>query len=168
MTEALRIATRQTTYWEFLSSSKSFRVHFVDKYEHHFSDDEFPMFEIVTSHPVLVDYQFPRQAFYISSSPQNPQGLFEQVAATIAAQVSPWRSSSAYFNQDADALAILTGGHGLLLRGPAPLVDLVSHQLAEAGVAWRALPESPPRWPMKALIAGNSFVVAKEFRVEET
>ena len=120
------------------------------------------------SHTVLLDYEFSWQAIYLSSAAASAESLFERMAVALATEISPWRSSSAYFNQHFNPTDLLLAGYGLLFRGPNPLAERISSCLSEAGVIWRALPDRPARPPMQALIAGRNFVVAKDFATEET
>jgi hypothetical protein len=96
---ALRIVKRQTTYWEFAGSNEAFRVRFIGKQEQRFIEPECPTFQIVRSHTVLLDYEFSWQAIYLSSAAASAESLFERMAVALATEISPWRSSSAYFNQ---------------------------------------------------------------------
>lgn len=79
---------------------------------------------------------------------------------------SGWRDAKAYLNVAASNTALMNG-HGKLFGGPGTLGKLVSAVLSKAHVAHTLLPERDAQGPMRVLVAGGNWVVAKDFRVEE-
>ena len=160
----LRISHRQTTFWDFSSPEEMTRIHFVEKQEQSYVSPECDEPHVVSEHPVLLDYKDAWRSVYLSSAASLPEAALEYLAAEIASIVAPWRSSSSYFNDLVDPLELLRGGSGLLAYAPQTVADRLCGALDVLGIGFSALPSRQPRWPMQALIAGQNFVVAREFR----
>ncbi len=166
------ILTPQTTFWEIATTSGVVRIHFSGKQEQKFVRSECTDPVIVHEHPILLDYKFPGHAIYISRHAADPHAVLDRLVSDIGALVAPWRDPLYYFNKQhhldrADsALSILTAGHGLLCKGPTPVRDAVRRVLDNEGIRYTELPEGTVLWPMQALIAGENFVIAMDFRTE--
>lgn len=143
-------------------------MHFLGKKEHRYVQPDCGGFAIHTKHPVLVNHQHPWHAIYVGSRPAHPSNFLEKTALCLAEAMGPWRSSSEFLNKAADPLKILETGLGLLVRVPAPLVDPICRLFKKEEMSFSNLPEHTPRQAVKVLIASLNFVVAEDFRVEET
>ena len=163
---SLRIAQRQTTYWDFSGPEGTTRVHFVDKQEHSFVSPACESFRVVSEHPVLVDYRDPWISIYLASSPSQPDLALEDLAGTVSSAAGPWRSPSVYFNDQMDPLELLRRGSGLFAQAPQTVAKRLCHALGQLGATYTTLPSHSGAWPMQALIAGPNFVVARDFRAE--
>jgi hypothetical protein len=161
------IIKRQTTFWEIATATALLRVHFLQKHEQYFAHLEFQAMDFVIEHPVLLDYQYAWSEIYVSSPSAAAGEVIDRLAGLVAARMSPWREAGVYFNNQADGAAILQAGYGLLCRAPDPVADDLCHALSEMDVAHSRLAGRPARWPMRAFIAGQNYVVAQDFRVEE-
>jgi hypothetical protein len=161
-----RITRRQTTFWELVDSSGDFRVHFAHKQEQHFVSPDCDDFGVMVDHPVLLDYSERWSSIYVASPATDPNQVLERIASVVAPVVGPWRTSNDYLNRQSTPVNLLQRGAGLLLHAPDPIVALVRPILDAAGVKCTVLPHLASRWPMKALVAGRNFVVAKEFQVQ--
>jgi len=164
---ALRIVKRQTTYWDFGDEGRSFRIHFLGKQEQRFSQEAVPSFEIVSDHLVLMEYRFRWDSLYVSSASREPESLLRGLLASLNQGLLPWRDAAGYFNNLSGPLAVLRSGYGFLFRGPEPLAEKLGGLLAESRIEFLRIPGPEADWPMQALIAGENFVVAREFRIAD-
>jgi hypothetical protein len=159
---ALLISHRQTTFWDF-SGSETVRVHFLQKQEQSFVSPECEGFQVVSEHPVLLNYLEAWSHVYVSSSASEAVATLEHLAAEISSIVAPWRSSESYFNEMVEPLDLLRSGSGLLASAPLTVAGRICAVLDSSGVRYSAIQGRPARLPMQALIAGPNFVVAREF-----
>ena len=120
---SLLISHRQTSFWDFSSSTETVRVHFLQKQEQSFASPECDDFRVVSEHPVLLDYLDAWSDVYLASAASQPEAVLEHLAAEIALIVSPWRSSESYFNDLVDPQDLLRDGSGLLIRAPQTIVE---------------------------------------------
>ena len=66
----------------------------------------------------------------------------------------------------AEQRALFSRRRGLLLNAPNPLVSIVVDILHDAGVKLTVATGRQARWPRKVLIAGDNFVIATSFKLE--
>jgi hypothetical protein len=112
-----RIRQRQTTYWQLEPlNTASLRVHFRDKVEYWFAGDDYLEVLLLDAHPLLTDYSEPTKELFIAGTTFNPTRLANQLDEHIRTQTDGWRTLAAY--ETMDAVELLAGGHGLLLRAP--------------------------------------------------
>jgi hypothetical protein len=159
-----RIRRRQSTFWDFESTERTLRVHFIGKLEHHFVSNHAEHLEITEEHPVLINYRNPWTEIYVSSKALNPGKLSVELLHSIQVVLGVWRSPSEYFNREVKLRVLLEGGLGLLFVGPEPLAAKVQEVLQESEVRFTALPSKRSEQQVKALVAGKNFVVANDFR----
>jgi hypothetical protein len=164
----MTISKRQTTYWELEGPKGTIRIDFLGKLEHHFVLNEPVCFNILEEHPVLLNYQHPWLKLYVSSPSSDPQGDLAEICKLLEAYSSSWRSPMEYLNPYFSSETILRTGFGLLLEAPDPLAMQVSTRLAERGISTNCHPARPAIDGVKALVIGRNFVVASDFRVQET
>ena len=164
----VRISHRQSTYWDFSEAGETTRVHFSHKEEHSFVAVECDEFHIASDHPVLLDYREEWRSVYLASTASQPEATRENISAEITGIVGAWRPSMHYFNDQVDPLELLRGGSGLLVEAPKSIADRACAALERDGVSYTVLSSRPSRPPMRALIAGPNFVVARDFRTEQT
>lgn len=156
----------QTTYWNFVDDSGPLRIHFQQKKEHRLTESDCRDPAVVSEHPVLLNYKESWQALYLSGAAKDSQSVLEHLAAELANLVAPWRTSDEYLNHRADPEGLLASGSGLLLRAPESITDVAHRVLSSHGISHSIIPEHTPQETMKALIAGSSFVIARDFRIE--
>jgi hypothetical protein len=165
---ALRITYRQTKYWDFSDASGVKRVHFVDKSEQSFVSADCDTFSILSEHLILLDYLESWSSVYIASKAKQPEIIYERLIADIASVNGNWRPQAYYFNSQVRPVKLLSDGYGLLMTGPQTIVSRASLVLTSAGLRHTVLPAQSSRWPMKALIAGRNFVIARDFYVAQS
>jgi hypothetical protein len=117
-------------------------------------------------HPVLKNYQAAWKDIYLSARASEPDRIVGLLEQAIQSVTLGWRSSYSYLTST-DPVRMLREGYGQLLSAPQPIAHLAAHVLNEEGVPIKVLDGQPARWPRRALIAGTSFVVAKEFHSEQ-
>ena len=160
------IACRQTTFWDFIDAQRVSRVHFKGKQEFHAAEDEVPSFEVVTEHPLLIDYVEAYTSIYLAAASPHAPGILGDIEDALNAATSGWRDSGGYLNTAASR-AVLTSGYGKLFEGPESLGKLVSAVLSKAQLNHTVLPGRAARGSMKVLVAGSNWIVAEDFRSEE-
>lgn len=156
----------QATYWEFTDASGRCRVHFIEKQEHCFVSDECQGFEILCSHPVLMDYEHSWSSVYVSSPLADPESIWVELKAAANNCTGSWRKPRHYFNQRFSGCEVLRGGLGMLADAPVPIAVQFAAILVKANISHHVLPSRPARQPSKALIAGQNFVVALDYKIE--
>lgn len=156
----------QTTYWDFVDGSGPLRIHFRQKKEHRLIGADCSEPVVTSKHPVLLNHMEPWQALYLSGAARDSEGVLEHLAAEVANLVAPWRSSDEYLNHQSSPEGLLESGSGLLLRAPESIARAAHRVLSSHGISHTVLTEHTPQEPMKALIAGSSFVIARDFRIE--
>ena len=163
------IGARQTTYWTLRSidGARSARVHFIRKAEFRYAGPSFKCGSVVAEHPVLRDHTEPEDALYISSGIDKSDKMIDRLEAACSVHFDEWRDIKSYLNPDYPAAALLTEGHGMLMRAPRSFIRISAKMLVLGGVRV----DSPSLGPdiavrPSALILGASFVVAEQFRFE--
>lgn len=161
-----RITVRQTTFWEFVGSSTRIRVHFDAKKEFGFVEPCVADFRFADQHPLLTDYSCAWKQIFVSSAAAQPSVLLERIDTSIRDVSENWRSFATYRKPQV-ALSVLADGYGSLGSAPAPFVEAVTATLSQAGVCFTEIPSHGPLGEFRAMIAGQNWVVAESFRVEE-
>lgn len=165
---AIVIGTRQTTYWDIAThdGAARYRIHFIGKVEFVFITTAADRIAVATDHPLLLEYLEPKDALYISSKPDDPQSTIEELSRLAEDHFRGWRSLARYLNEHASALAILSGGYGLLLRGPRSFVGAAESILSTHGVQCQLHKCSGSRGRFRVLELGRNYVVAERFEFE--
>ena len=160
-----QILERQSSYWDIVDRSGTVRIHFQQKEEFHFVCTTIDAYALTANHPLLLDYEWPWSNIYVSSAPSEPAVVVGAIVGAWEPFLRGWRSPFSYLT-DTDPERMLSEGHGQLLSAPEPLSSVAAKALANAAVNFSILPGRPARWPRKALVAGDNYVVAADFRVE--
>ena len=160
-----RITRRQTTFWDFLGANGVTRVHFKGKKAYRIAGDEVPSYEVVREHPLLVDYLEPHTSIFLAGGAPNPSALHCELGEALASATSRWADASTYLNEV--SMSVLRDGYGMLFRGPKSLGKAASSVLSKSAVAHTVVPAGGCPTPVQALIAGENWVVAEEFQIEE-
>jgi hypothetical protein len=161
-----QITQRQSTFWEFELAEGLERVHFVEKEEFCFTQRFAESLEVSDEHPVLLNYQAAWQQIYIGGNAPDPNRIVSLITHAIEPLLLGWRSAYSYLTAT-DPARMLQEGFGQLLSAPTPIARITAEVLGAEGVPFTVLKGQPPRWPRRALIAGTSFVVARDFRIEK-
>ena len=160
-----QIVERQSTFWDIANSDGTVRIHFQQKEEFHFASAAIYEYGFTEDHPLLLEYRAHWEDLYISSSAARPAEIVSAILAKWNPILSGWRSPFGYFSST-DPERMLSEGFGQLISSPEPLSKLAAAVLAEAGLKFNILQGQSARWPRKALVAGDNYVVAAGFRVE--
>jgi hypothetical protein len=167
--EALRgpgsIVERRTTYWELRADSGAgVRVHFSDKQEHRLRAPVYPDLQLCARHPVLIDYEEPWAEVYVSGAERCDPALGDELAAYVDRSTGGWRHARAYLAGPATQL--LAAGSGLLLRAPESIAVGALDLARKHGATASILEERAARAGYRALVLGQSFIIARAFRFE--
>jgi hypothetical protein len=159
------ITRRQTTFWDLLDAERASRVHFKGKKDFRVAEDEVASVQVVSEHPLLLDYQEQHVSIFLAGVGDNPSAILIELQEALLNATSRWREANTYLNAAADA--VLVGGYGMLFRGPDSLGRVVIAILSKAGVKLTVIPSGRPTVPVQVLVAGNNWVIAEEFQFEE-
>jgi hypothetical protein len=159
------ITRRQTTFWDLLDAERASRVHFKGKKDFRIAEDEVASVQVVSEHPLLLDYKENYVSIYVAGVGGNPSAILVKLQEALLAATSRWRDANTYLNTASDA--VLTDGYGMLFRGPQSLGNVVMEILSKARVAHTVLPSGGPTVPVQVLVAGENWVIAEEFHFEE-
>ena len=160
-----RITRRQTTFWDFLGADGVSRVHFRGKKAYRIAGDEVPSYEVVRQHPLLVDYLELHTSIFLAGVAPDPSTIHGELVEALAVATSRWNDAGSYLN-DA-SITVLRDGYGMLFTGPESLGKAVATVLSRAAVAHTVLPAGGSPTPVQVLVAGENWVVAEEFQIEE-
>ncbi len=157
-----RIRQRQTTYWHLEPrGTAGLRVHFRNKVEYGFAGDDYPEVLLLDTHPLLTDYSEPTKELFIAGTTFDPTRLANQLDEYIRTQTDGWRTLAAY--ETMDAVELLAGGHGLLLRAPESICSGAAALLGAEGVKASVLGHAKARGAKHLLLLGRSYVIAEAF-----
>jgi hypothetical protein len=140
-------------------------VHFKGKKAYRIAGDEVASYEVILQHPLLVDYLEPHTSIFLAGAAADPAAIHAELSEVLASATSRWNDASAYLN--AVAITVLRNGYGMLFRGPESLGNAVATVLSRAAVAHTILPAGGSPTPVQLLVAGENWVVAEAFQVEE-
>ncbi len=158
------IERRQTTYWDLQDGSGTrWRVHFEDKVEATFASAEYDGAELVTQHPLLVQYDEPMRSLYVSGRPHDPRTLAERFDRVIRDGSAGWRGLVHYAGRVNDVERLLRVGVGLLMNAPESVCVAGAALLEDAGLGASVLGSLSAQRGQRALVLGRSYVIAGGF-----
>jgi hypothetical protein len=173
------IVRTQTTYLEVVVATRTFRIDYRDKVEFVIRTGTQGKLAHLREHPLLWDYNGPRDTVYLSGPAADPPALVEALHRTVATASQHWRTLERYlfgFNR-ANSLTLLeqniADGSGLLLQGaPLPIVRAVvevAHQHGAATYTLAPLPSEPipVAAPYTVLFLDACYIIARDFKVQE-
>ena len=114
---------------------------------------------------MLADYREPSKQLSIARAPAAPTTALQALMELVRHWSSGWRSLDRYASTG-DPLGLLSGGRGVLLEGPATLVERAERILFEQGTNPTVVGANPRREELQALCLGQNFVVARHFEFE--
>lgn len=160
------IIRRQTTYLDLCArTGRSCRVHYRDKVEFAFRELDYPSIVLVDDHPLLMDYTEPGCALYIAGERSERRGIVARIEQVIHDATQGWRALRDYRHLAA-VHDLVRDGYGLFMNGPQPLCQAVAEVLEAADLRCSMLAGAAPRTENRALILGESYVIAREFAFE--
>lgn len=171
------IVRTQTTYLDLAVASGLVRIHHRGKAEFLLKKGARGALAHMTEHPLLWDYNGPRDTVYLSGPALDPPTLVEALRGAVVIASRKWRTLDRYLfggNPDA-ALALLeqnlADGSGLLLEGaPLPIAQAAVEVCRQHGTATYNLPPLRPEHipsvaPYSVLFIGACYIVAQGFTV---
>jgi hypothetical protein len=159
------ITRRQSTFWDFVDAERALRVHFKGKKDFRAAQDEVASIQVVSQHPLLLDYQEPHASIYVAGVGGNPSMILSELREALLAATLRWRDASTYLNAASEA--VLADGYGMLFRGPESLGKIVVAILSNAQISHSLLPSGRPTVPVQVMVAGDNWVIAEQFLFEE-
>jgi hypothetical protein len=123
--------------------------------------------EFLSDHPVLLEHKGAQGALYFSSAPASPDAVFFVAIDLLTQRFEGWRDPLNFLNgEPREVRNHLTGGNGLLARGPLTVMEELRNQLRPL-LAVRVLQEQVEEEHWKALIVGSNWVVCDTVSVVE-
>ena len=162
-----RLGCRKTTYWEvYPNEGNPIRIHFSGQRESRFVRVDYDIIQIHDLHPLLIDYCDSWMSLYVDGRVTAVDQIVSAVDRTIVAETQGWRDAEHYLAHGGPTEEVLSGGYGLLLKGPQSIVARVADTVRPFGVESSLIPDWNVPGPVRALLVGENFVVAESFRLE--
>lgn len=169
------ITRAQTTYLDVVVATEVFRVQYHDKVEGWVKPGTQGQLAQATDHPLLWDYNGPRETVYLSQPARDPPRLVTELQHAVTTGTHGWRSLERYLflRHKLNALALLAqnlaDGSGLLLQGaPVTVAEMVRATCHQHGATTYTLPPilgAPIALPRRVLLIGRCYVIARDFTV---
>jgi hypothetical protein len=97
-----RIGRRQTTYWDFHADDDgATRAHFSGKQEARFSQAAYDRVTLAVTHPLLLDYEEPWQALFVTNAHHCSHQLIDEIDVAVSGATHGWRGASEYLGASA-------------------------------------------------------------------
>lgn len=133
--------------------------------------------EILKDHPVLWPYNYSTVQLYFNGSTSSPEKIIVQLYEKHQQVTNAWIPFHQYFNPELPLRKLLMSSHGLLANGPTILLKEYADIVVAAGITvsmgtetprlyWNGEARVPYPEGLKAVIIGNSYVVAEKFEVQ--
>ncbi|MCD4825485.1 MAG: hypothetical protein K8S55_12880 [Phycisphaerae bacterium] len=125
-------------------------------------------------HVLTLQHTEARQELYFRGSPQSAPETIGRLLIAHREIAGNWIPFEQFFNSYSN-LDLLAGGFGLLAEGPTFLIEAYARVLSSEGLKPNTLASRPACWwngqkwientvPLAALVIGNSFFVAEDFK----
>jgi hypothetical protein len=129
---------------------------------------------LAADHVVLYPHNQKQSELYFNGRPTDALSLFGALIESHQVAVGNWFSVDHFLNLSGRSTDILRGGHGLLAKGPVPMLNTYANVLDRYGIKHSSVGSRDPEWwnghqwtaeteQLYALIIGKSFVVAPSF-----
>ena len=149
-----------------------FRFDFVEKKEFDLTKGEEGKLEYFENHPLLIDYSENLITTFINSKPQNPKKLVCDLENAINEVTFGWRNWKNYlteknfftfetFQKNVD------DGNGKLMLAPFSITQNVLKVCDNHNVSVKTFGNELKRENFKLIIIGESYLIAKEFKLHE-
>lgn len=153
--------------WEGSASRRRFKLVCREPAEVKCSLGPFDSLTYQLEHPLLLDHQGQHSQLYFSSAPASPGEVFLAAHAAIDAVVVGWRDPGSYLCHEPGLFeSVIASGHGLLARGPEPVIAALAERL-EGMLRVNSLPSHSPAGQYTALTIDSQWVVCKAVAVTE-
>ncbi len=134
--------------------------------EHKISLGTFQDISLIDDHPLLYHHNTPRVRVFISSQPESPDTLLQDISRAHTEVYDTWRDLADDLNQLVEPPQLFAAGFGLFGEMPQPFADAVSQVFTRHGVKHNlVIDETSPR-QMKLLSIDDSYCVAADFSIE--
>lgn len=176
--EPVTVAVAQTTFAVLTTPKARFRIDFIDQAEAHLKPGMRGKYSSLLEHPLLLGYNSRSATVYISSQPQDPEGLFDKIKKQIQAGFQGWRDwrcvlfGKGALGGDYMLRKNLLDGSGMLLENaPVTIAEAVIGACTEHGASAYCIGgigEVPPIAPaFHLLLIGKGYVIARDFHITE-
>lgn len=87
----------------------------------------------VADHPALLPWAFERAELYVGHAVEEPQQVADVLVREVARIGRDFVLPHDVLNQEMDLAALLAGGHGLVAKGPTPILEALEIALDRSG-----------------------------------
>jgi hypothetical protein len=164
-----KITYSQATYVLLDISGEVIRINFIRKKAFYLVKDGIGVFEIISKHPLLFDYNEPWATTYINSPAAKP-AIFLQKMKDAIDNLTRKRQSwvnyipKGYLPNREILSRNLTEGNGFLLRAPMTITDAITLLCEREEIQTKTFISEARVIEHKLLLVGDCFVIAKGFR----
>ncbi len=134
--------------------------------EHKITLGLFNHMAFVDDHPLLYHHNAPAIRIYVSSPASDPDAVLRQIEAAHSATFGRWRDLHDDLNHRAEARDILAQGVGTLGEMPAPFAETVAQVLKANGITSTQVEGEPKIGHCLLLAFDNSYLIARNFAVD--
>ncbi len=150
-----------------LKPQNQYVIHLINLAEHKLTLGLFDEIAFVESHPLLYHHNAPRFDVFISSAPESPESVLQEIEDAHEEILRGWRDITRDFNPMTAPDAILRTGFGFLGKMPEPVAQAVAQVLTRHNVQHNLIADETPITPMKLLAIDQSYFVAADFEIEQ-
>jgi hypothetical protein len=120
-----------------------------------------------SDHPLLLNHRGPQADLYFSSAPVHPAEVFYRACSVLGSEMQGWRHPSDYLNGTPEELGRhLTGGFGLLARGPSAAMRALASSI-ESLLTAKVLESHVLDEVAMVLTLDNQFVICERVEVAD-
>ena len=162
----------QTTFCILEADRRRHRINFFDKKEFKLQKGTVAHLEFFQIHPLLLNFNESINSTYINSPPANVDIFVEDIKNAICEATLGWRHWTNYieiksinFKED-NFLQNVRNGSGILANAPLSISRKIIEVCERHKVSTTTLGEESSTENFKLLIIGNSYVIAREFKLK--
>lgn len=153
--------------WDNLDRRRRFELKCIDPTEVHCSLGAVGTLGFFAEHPLLLEHSGPHSQLFFSSAPNSPGEVYLAAHAAIHSALQGWRDPQQYLSYAPDRFQeMVSGGHGLLARGPAPVIDAVERCVGSM-LRVNSLPSHTKSGKHVVLTIDTDFIVCSSVHVSE-
>lgn len=159
------IVERQSSFVRICTAENvQYKIDFKGKLEFSLEEKSFKGVTVSHVHPLMKHHQQRKLDIYISSPHDNPRALAKHFENMVQYEYDGWRGIGECFNSPENLVSLLSGGFGLLYRGPEELGKEVELILKQSGVKHSTHHGVvKDKMQLMSLNLGGNVVIANEF-----
>ena len=161
------VVTLECDDWTNLERRRRFELKCLDPVEVRCSLGPLGKIGYSSEHPLLLEHSGPHSQLFFSSAPDSPGEVFLAAHAAISSVLLGWRDPQQFLCHSPNLFGeILAGGHGLMARGPASVIDALERSVGTM-LRVKSLPSHTKSSHPVVLTIDTDFVVCASVEVSE-